>query len=60
MPDLGNGWVPVVLTSRPGMLTFATVPLMCPAALPYFVPAQISEVQVGEPACRPGPVQASL
>jgi hypothetical protein len=32
MPDLGNGWVPVVLTSRPGVLTYATVPLMCPAA----------------------------
>jgi hypothetical protein len=47
MPDLGNGWVPVVLTSRPGVLTYATVPLMCPAAFSYFVPAQISEAQGG-------------
>jgi hypothetical protein len=47
MPDLGNGWAPVVLTSRRGVLTYATVPLMCPAAFPYFVPAQVSEVQGG-------------
>ncbi len=37
--------VPVVLTNRPGVLAYATVPLMCPAAFPYFVPAQVSEVQ---------------
>jgi len=26
MPNLGNGWVPVVLTNQPGVLTYATVP----------------------------------
>ena len=57
MPDLGNGWVPVVLTSRPGVLTYATVPLMCPAAFRTSFQRRSARCRVGEPACRPGSVR---
>ena len=42
-PGQWLGWGRLwVLTNQPGVLTYATVPLMCPAAFPYFVPAQVS------------------